>query len=84
VVGELFDIEEYGAGNVPREVAGVSVDHWRDAYGRKRGVDDDDGGIVQAGGQPGGRDERAHGVQFMGTRGWLEKSVSRGLKPTHC
>ena len=50
VVGELFDVEEEGSGDVLGEVAGVGVDGWRDAYGREGGVEDDGAGFVEAGG----------------------------------
>ena len=61
VVGEVFDVEEDGAGDVGGEVAGVGVDEGRDAYGGKCGVEDDSVGVLEAGGQPCGRDERGHG-----------------------
>ncbi len=61
VVGEFFDVEEDGAGDVGGEVAGVGVDGWGDADGREGGVEDDGVGGVEAGGQPGGGDEGAHG-----------------------
>ena len=61
VVGELFDVEEDGAGDVLGEVAGVSVDGGGDAYGREGGVEDD--GVRDPGGErPAIRgDERVHG-----------------------
>ena len=52
VVGEFFDVEEEGAGDVLVEVAGVGVDGGRDAYGREGGVEDDGVGVLEAGGQP--------------------------------
>jgi len=61
VVGEVFDAEEDGAGDVGSEVAGMGVDGWRDAYGWESGVEDDCVGVLEAGGQPCGRDERGHG-----------------------
>jgi hypothetical protein len=61
VVGEFFDVEEDGVGDVLVEVEGVSVDGGRDAYGREGGVEDDGVGIVEASGQPFGGDERVHG-----------------------
>jgi hypothetical protein len=56
VVGELFDVEEEGAGDVPVEVTGVSVDEGCYAYGREGGVEDDCVGILEASGKPFGGD----------------------------
>ncbi len=61
VVGEVFDVEEDGAGDVVGEVAGVGVDGGSDAYGWEGGVEDDCVGILKAGGEPCGGDEGVHG-----------------------
>jgi hypothetical protein len=53
VVGELFDVEEEGAGDVPGEVTGVSVDGGRYSDWREGGVEDDGVGVLEAGGEPG-------------------------------
>ena len=45
-------------GDVLVEVADVSVDGGREAYGREGGVEDDRVGILEASGQPFGGDER--------------------------
>jgi hypothetical protein len=56
VVGEFFDVEEEGAGDVSVEIAGAGVDGRRDSYGGKGGVEDDGVGVREAGGEPGGGD----------------------------
>ena len=56
VVGEFFDVEEEGTGDVLVEVTGAGVDGWDDAYRREGGVEDDCGGILKAAGQPCGGD----------------------------
>jgi hypothetical protein len=56
VVGELFDVEEEGAGDVLVEVTGAGVDRGCDAYGREGGVEEDGVGILEASGQPRGGD----------------------------
>jgi hypothetical protein len=56
VVGEFFDVEEEGAGDVVGEVASVSIDWWGDAYGREGGVEDDGVGVLEASGEPFGGD----------------------------
>jgi hypothetical protein len=52
VVGEFFDVEEEGAGDVPVEVTGAGVNGGCDAYGREGGVEDDGVGVLEAGGEP--------------------------------
>jgi hypothetical protein len=52
VVGEFFDIEEEGAGDMLVEVAGAGVDGGCYAYGRESGVEDDGVGVLESGGQP--------------------------------
>ncbi|WP_433984885.1 hypothetical protein [Tunturiibacter empetritectus] len=56
VVGEVFDVEEEGAGDVVSEIAGAGVDGGRHSYGREGGVEDDGVGILEASGQPFGGD----------------------------
>ena len=65
VVGEVFDVEEDGAGDVVGEVAGVGVDGRGDAYGGEGGVEDDGVGVVEASGEPCGGDERIHGIRLL-------------------
>jgi hypothetical protein len=64
MVGELVDIEEDRLWNVSRNVSGAGIDRGNDAGRRKRGVQDDDAGIVESAGEPGGCDERIHGDQL--------------------
>jgi hypothetical protein len=61
VVGEFFNVEEEGAGDVLVEVAGAGVDGGCYAYGREGSVEDDGVGILESSGEPGGGDERVHG-----------------------
>jgi hypothetical protein len=56
VVGEFFDVEEEGAGDVLVEVSSAGVDGRCDAYGREGGVEDDGVGILEASGEPFGGD----------------------------
>ena len=48
VVGELFDVEEEGSGDVLGEVAGVGVDGRCDADRGEGGVEDDGVGVLKA------------------------------------
>ena len=79
VVGEFFDVEEEGAGDVFGEVAGVGVDGWRDAYGWEGGVEDDCVGILKAACQPGWGDQRVHGIRLLCGRLRLEFQCGRPL-----
>ena len=54
-VGDLVDVEEYGAGNVPGFVRGACVAVLRRQG--SRGVDDADIGRLEVGGQPFGADQ---------------------------
>ena len=56
MVGEGFDVEEDGAGDVVGDVAGVGVDGWGYANWREGCVEGDCIGIFEAGGQPCGGD----------------------------
>jgi len=59
VVGEGFDVEEEGSGDVLGEEVGVGVGGG--AGGREGGVEDDGVGVVEAGEEVGGGEEWVHG-----------------------
>ena len=70
MVGELFDVEEECAGDVMLEIVGAGVDRRGDADGGECGVEDDGRGVFEAGGQPGGGDERVHGDRLLRAPEW--------------
>ncbi len=78
MVGELVDIEEDRPRNVSRNVSGAGIDRGSDAGWRKRGVQDDDAGIVESAGEPGGCDERVHGNKLTSSR--YPGALDRGFK----